>query len=228
MTITDILRYRCRVDDGERGSVLLCALLVIALIATAGAALSLVVSTESLAAAHYHSSQQGLYGADAAIERAIADVRMLPSWSALPAPSSATTSIDFNDGQLTATGPDGSMLNLGQLTIKRQSESDAVYGNAADRPSWRLYAHATLSRIAGSSLSAAPYVIVWVADDPDDRDGNPAVDTNDVVMLHAEAFAIRGGKRTVDVTICREQAMAAGLPGIMRNDVRVIAWHEIR
>jgi hypothetical protein len=46
-------------------------------------------------------------------------------------------------------------------------------------------------------------------------------------MVHAEAFGIRGGKRAVNVTIQREQAMAAGLPGVMRSDARIVAWHEV-
>jgi hypothetical protein len=210
----------------ERGTVLLCALMVITLIATAGAALGLIVSTELAVAGTYHASQQGLYAADAGIERAIAEVRVLSTWSSLP--SFTSSSSDFNDGQITAGGPDGSALNLTQLTIQRQTESDAVHPNVPDRPVWRLYAHAPLSRIAGLATSGTPYVVVWIADDPDDLDGNPIVDTNDVVMLHAEAFAVRSGKRAVSATIRREQAMAAEFPGVMRNDVRVIAWHEMR
>jgi hypothetical protein len=209
----------------EHGSVLLCALMVITLIATVGAAVTLVVSTESVVAANYHASQQGLYAADAGIERAIAELRALSRWSSVPA--SATSSSDFNDGQVTPRGPDGSTLNLAQMTIRRQAESDAVYPNLPDRPVWRLYAHAPLNRIASSGVNVGPYVVVWIADDPDEIDGNAAVDTNDVVMLHAEAFTARGGKRAIAATIQREEAMAAGLPGVMRSDVSMIGWHEM-
>jgi hypothetical protein len=200
--------------------------MVITLIATVGGALSLIVSTESLVAGTYHASQQGLYAADAGIERAIAEARAELTWSSLP--SSSSSASDFNDGQIAPRGPDGTALDLAQLTMTRQAESDAVYPNVADRPVWRLYAHATLNRIAGRAASGAPYVVVWIADDPGDLDGNPAVDTNDVVMLHAEAFAVRSGNRSVSATIHREEAMAAGFPGVMRSDVRVIAWHEVK
>lgn len=212
-------------QNAERGSVLLCTLMVITLIAAVGAALSLIVVTESVVAGTYHASQQGLYAADAGIELAIAEARALSTWTSLP--SSASSSSDFNDGQITPRGPDGTALNLVQLTMKRQAESDAVYPNVADRPVWRLYAHATLNRIAGRAASGAPYVVVWIADDPDDLDGDPAVDTNDIVLLHAEAFAVRSGMRAVGATIHREQAMAAGFPGMMRSDVHLIAWHEM-
>ncbi len=209
----------------ERGSVLLCALMVITLIATLGAAVTLIVSSESAVAANYHASQQGLYAADAGIERAVAELRALSTWSSVP--SSATSSSDFNDGQSIPKGPDGSILNLAQMTIRRQAESDAVYANLPDRPVWRLYAHAPLNRMAPEAGNVAPYVVVWIADDGDEVDGNAAVDTNDVVMLHAEAFAVRGGRRAIEVTILREEAMAAGVPGVMRTDVSVVAWHEV-
>ena len=211
--------------SAEHGSVLLCALMVITLIATLGAAVTLVVSTESVVAANYHASQQGLYSADAGIERAIAELRLLSTWSTVPA--SATSSSDFNDGLMIPRGPDGSTLNLAQMTVRRQAESDAVYANLPDRPVWRLYAHAPLNRIASTAANGSPYVVVWIADDPDELDGNAAVDTNDVVMLHAEAFTTRGGKRAIAATIQREEAMAAGVPGGMRSDVSMIAWYEM-
>jgi hypothetical protein len=215
-------------DCADRGSVLLCALMVIALIATLGAALTLVVSTESALAGNYLVSQQGLYAAEAGIERAISEIRLLPTWRALPAPSSTTASADFNDGQATRRAPDGSTLNFAQLTVQRQAESDAMHPIAPDRPVWRLYAHAPFGRMVPAAGTDAPYVVVWLADDPDDLDGDPAVDTNDVVMLHAEAFGVSAGRHAIDVTIQREEAMAAGFPGVMRSDVHVIAWHEGR
>jgi len=212
--------------DAQRGSVLLCTLMVITLIAALGAALSLVVSTESVVAANYQSSQQGLYAADAGVERAIAELRLLSTWSSVP--SSVTSSSDFNDGQSTPRGPDQLTLDLARLTSRRQSESDAVYPIVTNRPVWRLYAHTTFNRMASLTGNASPYVVVWIADDPDEVDGNPAIDANDVVMLHAEAFSVRGGRRAIDATIHREVAIAAGLPGVMRSDVHVIAWHEVR
>jgi hypothetical protein len=211
----------------QDGSVLLCALMVIALIATAGVALSMIVVTESAVAANYVGSQQGLFAAEAGIERAIADLRASPAWGAVTATSVVSLATDFNDGQATPRGPDRTTLDLAQLTIKRQAESDAVYPASSNRPVWHVYGHASLDRMIPGAGASAPYVVVWVADDVDDGDGNAAVDTNDVVMVHAEAFGIRGGKRAVNVTIQREQAMAAGLPGVMRSDVRIVAWHEV-
>ncbi len=210
-----------------RGSVLLSVLMVTALIVTLGAALALVVSTESLVAANYQVSQQGLYAADAGIERVIGELRLLPTWVAVPSPAGGTSAVDFNDGQIAPRAPDGSTLNLAQLTVRRQAESDTAYPTAPDRPAWRLYGHAPLNRIIPGAPDTA-YVVAWVADDPDDLDGNPAVDANDAVLVHAEAFGTRGGRRAVEAAIQRETAMDAGVPGVMRSDVRVIAWREVR
>ena len=217
-----------RVFVAEQGTVLIATLLLLMLLGTVGAALALAVSTESLTAANYGSGQQALYAADAGIERTVGELRALASWRSVPAPASTSGSADFNDGLSFASAPDGANLDLVQLTARRQTESNALYPNTADRPVWRLFAHASMNRITAGTGNAPPYVIVWLADDPDDLDGDPATDTNDVVMVHAEAFVVRGGRRAIDATIQREVAMAAGLPGVMRSDARLIAWHEVR
>jgi Tfp pilus assembly protein PilX len=210
----------------ERGSALIATLMVVVLLATLAAALALVISTESVTAANYVAAQQTLYAADAGIERAIAEFRLLTSWQS--APASASSSSDLNDGLSLARAPDGRTLDLVQLTARRQSESDMLYPNTPNRPVWRLFGHASMNQMTGDTANAPPYVAVWVADDPDDSDGDPATDTNDVIVVHAAAFGIRGGHREVEATIRREEAMAAGLPGAMRIDVRLIAWRELR
>jgi len=217
-----------RVFTSEHGTVLIATLMVVVLLGTLGAALALAVSTESVTAANYEASQQTLYAADAGIERIVGELRGLASWRTIPAPASVSGSADVNDGSSFARAPDGANLDFAQLTARRQTESNARYPNAPDLPAWRLFAHASMNRITADIANGSPYVIVWVADDPDDLDGDPATDTNDVVMVHAEAFGIRGGHRAIEATIQREDAMAAGLPGVMRSDVRLIAWQEVR
>ena len=113
------------------------------------------------------------------------------------------------------------------MTARLQTVSDALYASLPDRPVWRLFGHAPLNRMAPGAGNAAPYVVVWIADDHDEIDGNAASDSTAVVMLHAEAFSVRGGQRAIRVTIRREEAMAAGLPGVTRSDISLIAWHEV-
>jgi hypothetical protein len=212
----------------ERGSALLCTLMVISLIATLTAALALVVTTEARVIGNYYGSQQGLYAAEAGVERTIGELRGLPTWRDVPGSSSTTPAVDFNDALTVARAPDGSTVDLAQLTVRRQTESDAVYPAGPDRPIWRLYAHAPLDRMLPGAQPDTAYVVVWVADDSDDLDGNPGVDANGMVMIRAEAFGSRGSKQAVEATIAREEAMDATLPGIIRSDVRTIVWREVR
>ena len=215
-----------RERPSDRGGALIATLMVMSLLCTLAAALALVVSTESVTAANYAAAQQSLYAADAGIERAVGELRLLATWRNVPASTAGSSGL--NDGLTLARAPDGASVDLVQLTARRQAESDALYPNAPDRPVWRLFGHAPMDRMIGSAASALPYVAVWVADDPDDLDGDPTIDTNDVVMVHAAAFGLRGGHREAEVTLRREEAMAAGLPGVMRSDVRLIAWRELR
>jgi len=210
----------------ERGTVLLATLMVMTLLAALGAALALVVSAESVTAANYESAQQSLYAADAGIERTVGELRLLASWRNVPASLSAWS--DFNDGLTIARAADGASLDLAQLTLRRQTESNAMYPTSPDRPVWHVFGHAPMNQMIAGSAVAPPYVVAWIADDPDDLDGDPATDTNDVVIIHAEAFGVRGSRRAIEATIRREEAMDAGLPGITRSDVRLIAWHEVR
>jgi hypothetical protein len=215
---------------GERGMALLYALVVTALLTTLGASVVVVVVGETLVAAYHRASQQGLYAADAGVERAIGELRSLSSWQGVPAPAGSSGFADFNDGALASRLADGTALDLARLTADRQRESDAFYPNTADRPQWRLFGHASLDRmIADDAGNAPPYVVVWVADDPDDLDGDPGRDSNDVVIVRSHAFGVGGSRRSVEATIVRRSALdgtAGG--GATRSDVNVIAWREVR
>ncbi len=211
----------------ERGAALVCALMVVALLATLGGALVFVVTTECLVSANHRAAQQGLYGAEAGAERAIGALRTLATWRAVPS-TSGSSSPDFNDGESTPRIADGTTIDLARLTRERQAESDAFYPAAPDRPVWRLFGHATLDRMVSGGVAASPYVIVWIADDPDDLDGDPDRDSNDIVLVRAVALSARGARRVVDASIQRETAMDATAAGVMRSDVRLIAWREVR
>ena len=219
-----------RVTSSERGTALLCALVIIALLTTLVAALVVLATTETLVSAHHAASQQALYAAEAGAERAIGELRALPTWQTVPMPGSAFAFADFNDGSVAPELFDGTVLDLPQLTVERQADSDGFFPNTPDRPQWRLFGHATLDRmIAEGAGGAPPYLIVWVADDPGDLDGDPGRDSNDILLVRSEAFGGAGVRRSVQATVLRQSALdgAAG-GGVMRSDVNVIAWLEMR
>jgi hypothetical protein len=118
-------------------------------------------------------------------------------------------------------------VDLAQRTVARQAESDAFYALTPNRPVWRLLAHAPLDRLTGSG--AAPvYIIVWIADDVDEADGDPLHDSNGVLMLRAEALGLRGARRRIEVTVARESQGKGSAPNagdtLNRSEVRMVSW----
>lgn len=206
---------------GQNGTALVCALMVTALLGTLGAALVFLVTAESLISANHRDAVDALYTADAGVERAMGDLRTLDDWQAVPGTASETATPDFRDGAIAPRLSDGTILDLARLTAERQADSDAVYGAAANRPVWRLFAHAPVSRLLPAGVISSPtYVVLWIADDVDDADGDPLRDSNDALVVHAEAFGLHGIRRRVEATLAREN--------VQRTEVRMICWREVQ
>ena len=190
----------CGRTPAAEGSALLAVLVVMALMSMAGAALTFLTTAETAISANHRIGHQVRYAAEAGIQRAMADLRGLADWSA--APGQAVSG--FVDGTLRPRGPDGTPLDLTAVSQVWQAESDGRYGRASpdpDRPVWRLFAHDSLSRLAGTAELGLAYVAVWVADDAAERDGDPSRDSNGVLLLHALAFGPRGARKAIDATV---------------------------
>ena len=211
-----------RLSIDERGSALLVALLLAALMGAVAAALVTLATTETLIGASYRHAQEVSIGAEAALERALHDLGVIPDWSLVLSAPPANLTSGFDDGASTPRGPDGRPLDLARLTADRQQESDArdgpgVFG--ADSPQWRLFAHAAPRALLSAPGFDVPlYFVVWVADDESDGDGNASVDSNQRLLVRATAFGAGGARRSVEARIRR-----AG-PGELRLD----GWRQIR
>jgi hypothetical protein len=198
--------WRDRIN-GETGSALLIALLVAVLLAGVGAALITVTSTETLITGAHRYVQETVSAADAAFERALLDFDALPDWSVALLPAPANTQGTFVDGTAHPVAPNAQTLDLAALTLQRQAESDLTSGPGtfgADSPQWRLFAHAPFDAILPPGAPAPPsYLIVWVADDGWDGDGDPTKDSNGRLLLTAEAHGAGGTRRRIDGAIWR-------------------------
>ncbi len=210
-----------RTED-EQGAALIIALLVLALLSGIVAALVTVSATDTLISATYRHSTEASHAAEAALERALHDLAVLPEWTPVVAEPPANVMSSFVDGLLVAVAPDGRRLDLSRLTTDRQRESDArdgavVFG--ADAPAWRLYAHGSLQDLLPPGEIALPmYLVVWVADDGLDGDGDPGADANGRIVVHAEAFGVGGTRRAVEAAVRR----------LSNGAVRQVAWREVR
>lgn len=207
----------------EDGIALIVALMAMLLMAALGAALVLTTTSETIIAGNFSRGQEGLYAADAAVERAMDDLLTVPNWNDL---LSGKTQSAFIDGPPSGdrTLPDGSHLDIGQALnmancgkVTACSATDLT-GNAtgtrpwaANNPVWQAYAYGPLSNIVPTgTINSRYYVIVMVADDPSENDGNPLQDgassTNPgtgVIALRAEAFGPQGAHKVIEMTVAR-------------------------
>jgi len=206
--------------NNERGVAVVLALLMAILLGAIAAALVTLTTTETLISASFRHAREASYGAEAALERGLHDLATMPDWSpALSAPPDNVAS-SFDDGEVMPSAPDGRRLDVARLTADRQRESDerdspAVFG--ADSPQWRLFAHAPVrALLAAPGLDLPLYLVVWIADDESDGDGNPSVDSNGRILVYAVAFGAGAARRSVEARIGRTDA----------GDLRLLAWRE--
>jgi hypothetical protein len=199
--------------DAQQGSALIIALMSMMLLTALGAAVVMVTNTETMIAANYRNGQEALYAADAGVERVVQDLLMVPRWNDILSGSEQSA---FIDGSMSVQKilPAGGRITLccdgNSATGQLQATTDAANLWGANNPRWKLFAWGPLnSMLPNASLDTAMYVAVWVADDPADgpdvahADGNPAMDTNGVLTLHAEAYGPGGTRKVVEVTVAR-------------------------
>jgi hypothetical protein len=205
----------------ESGSALIVSLMAMMLLSALGLALVLTTTTETKIAGNFTSSQEAMYAADGAIERAIQDVLTVPDWNAMLAGTVQSAFVDgapsgnrtiagftFDLGQAT------NLMNCGKTSGCTAAEMDVTTADrqwGPNNPRWQLYAYGPVSSMLPTgTLNSNLYVVVWVADDPSENDDDPTkdgVDINNkglgVIQLRAVAYGAGGVSRTIDVTLTR-------------------------
>jgi hypothetical protein len=80
-------------------------------------------------------------------------------------------------------------------------------------------------------IPSTAYVVLWIADDAEDADGDPLADSNDRLLLHAEAFGVRSARRRIEATVGREVRTDGTEPnpppGGGGTEVRMITWRQV-
>jgi hypothetical protein len=185
----------------DRGSALLMVLLATVMLTSLGVGLLMLSNTETAIASNYRTGNETFYAADAAVERVVQDVLLVPRWNDI---LTGLTKSAFVDNTLTPTTPTGEHLDLTAATAEVQTQSDASAPWGPNNPQWRLFAYGPLSDMLGQgSLQSDTYVAVWIADDPSETDNNPSSDANGVITVYAQAFGARGTRRAVEVTVAK-------------------------
>jgi hypothetical protein len=175
-------------------TVLMASMLLIAL----ATGLVAVTTIETLVSANYRSATEGLFAAEAGAEIVMADLISAADWTSLLA------------GGSTASCP--TALSASQPT---RLEPSAVWG--PDDPEWRLRVCSRLDELLAAERVESEFAVaVWISDDPADRDGQPSIDSNDVLVVRSEAFGPMGVHRGVETVVERS---AAG--------IRVVSWRAV-
>lgn len=150
---------------------------------------------------------------------------------------------------------DGTTLNLNEIlafaTCQRAACTPAEYSDVtierpwgANNPRWLLFAFGWLDDMSRSRIDSPFYVVVMVADDQSENDGDPLRDgagtTNPgagILALRAEAFGPFGVRQAVELTARR--TMTGDLRGDSaasenrgggtgRAGVQILSWRKVR
>ena len=198
-TVTGNLKRRAA-DD--RGSAIVIALVATVMLTSLGIGVLLLSNTEGSIASNYRAGNETLYAADAAVERVVQDLLLVPRWNDI---LTGTVQSSFVDSTTTPTTPSNAPINLTSMTAELQAQSDATAPWAANNPVWRLFAYGPMNDLLGNAnlIQSPSYLAVWISDDPADGDNNPAADTNGVLTLLAQAIGVGGTIRAVEVTVAK-------------------------
>ena len=172
----------------EEGIALMVAMMATLLMSALGAALVLTTSSETIIATNFRSSGEGLYAADAALERIVGDLFAVPDWDPILSGALQSAFIDGAPGG-SRTLSDGSTIDLtGVLAMANcqkntpctDGEMDLVTRErpwGRNNPRWRLFGYGHLSDLMPTgSLSLPYYVVVMAGDDAAELDSDATHD----------------------------------------------------
>lgn len=211
---------------GEQGTALFIALMSTMVLSALGFGLVLVTMTEVLIVGNFRHAQEGLYAADAALERILADLVSIPDWDPILRGDVKSAFVDGATSGVRALR-DGSTLDLDEATNgancgkpttcslgdMNATTEDRPWG--ANNPQWKLFAHSPVNALLSDGMIRSPmYVVVWVGDDPAESDDDPSRDgtTEDnpgrgVLVVRAAAYGPNGTRKVVETTVVRADTM---------------------
>jgi hypothetical protein len=183
-------------DNDERGAILLHVLMFTTLVTAVAAGVAILARIETMVSAHFRERHELAAAAVAGAEIALQDLRSSADWSEA---LSGTRTAAFTKGSSSASLPVGMSPQViccgaASLTGQLQAESGVT---------WTPFGWSTLADLTGTAFPTPIFLVVWVADDSGDADGDPARDGNGTIRVHVQALAYPGGRRSVSLTATR-------------------------
>ena len=170
----------------EQGTALIIALMAMMLLTALAAAVVMVSSTEVKIAGNYNNAQETLYAADAAVERVVQDLLLVPRWNDILAGTVQSALIDGSAAAVKSVPGGGSIrlcCDAASATGQLQAATDALNQWGTNNPKWKLFAYAPLKNMLPDVAMDSP--------------------TNGTLTLHAEAFGPTGTHKVIEVTVAR-------------------------
>jgi len=202
----------------ERGSALVLALTATSVVLALASALTLIAVSESAVSASFVRGSQAAYLAEAVAARATAELDAVADWSAV---LTGAASSSLRDGVAEGVHESGGVVvDLpAQTTALNRIAASRPFG--ANNPTWRPFLWGPAEWVAGAGVVG--YLVVWVADDPDEQDDDPLTDGGGeagggVLLLAAHAFGPGGVRRMVEVAVVRKPPLPT----------RLLAWRPVR
>jgi hypothetical protein len=223
---------------------LIVALLSTSVVLTLGLMLALTTTLETDIAANAHGAVQTLALAEAAAERAAAELGALGTWDDALAGAATATFFDGAHGVRQAAGTaidldaETAWLLCGAPSCAGQSPDAMTAARpwGSNNPRWTVYASGTAATLLGPGGRAGPgYVVVWVGDDAAENDAEPLLDGGapvaeagsvenpglDAVSLRTVAWGPRGSRREVELVVERADMVS-------HTGIRIRVWREVR
>lgn len=217
----------------EAGAALVTTLLAIPLLMALGTALVLTAMTEARIASSYRDGVLALHGAEAALERAIADLQTAGDIDRLLAGAAASPFVDGQPGGQRQLP--GGVLDISEATNLVRCGHSAPCTAAElvalsdqrpwgrNNPVWQLFAHGPLASLIPQAQGGEHgFVVVWIGDDSSEEDDDPLADGQappgqGVVTLRAHAYGPGGVRRALQAVVARDGP-----------SIRILSWHELR
>jgi hypothetical protein len=207
-------------NDAQHGIALLHVVLLLAMVTAAAGGAATLARIEVLVSQFQRGERDAAYAAQAMIAATLDELDRLPSWEMVP---SGGTHAAFADGPSTAARqiPGG-----GTVVVCCAAGSMTARARAASGVAWEPYAWQSLGALLNAPDVPRQYVVAWVADDPDDSDGNAGADSNRRLAVRAEAISPFGVRRSFELLV--ERAPVDPMTGTRVRGIRILTWHEAR
>lgn len=218
----------------ESGSAVLVVALLMCLLSAIAAGAAAVVRVEIMIADRHHRSAEAFFAAEAALESAISELRTVVDWTTVVSGATRSRYTDGGFAGFKAIPGAGTIeLCCGAQTAAGRLASDTQLSPLPARRAivWRPFLWIAFDRLAPRDPPSRLFVIAWVANDEEDVAGGAVVDTNDTLLVRAEAVAATGTRRLVEAVIARPPPpvpFSAGADAARRLAIGIVKWREVR